>query len=76
MTETSTGIVKMFSAERGFGFITPDVEGPDVLLHQTVARPCAVEPHKGMRVRYRSVLGPKGLRAVYVEEAGKWAANN
>lgn len=71
MMEYDTGIIKMFSRERGFGFITPDREGPDVLLHQTIARPCAVEPHKGMRVKYRAVLSPKGLRAVYVEEVAR-----
>lgn len=67
-TEFSTGTVKMYSAEKGFGFITADGEGPDVMLHQAVARPCNVEPRKGMRVRYRAVHGVKGLRAVYVEE--------
>lgn len=67
--EYATGTIKQFSAKAGYGFITPDASSPDVMLHNSVAKPCAVEPRKGMRVKYRAVLGPRGLRAVYVEEA-------
>ena len=28
-----TGIVKMWKGEKGFGFVKPDIEGPDVFLH-------------------------------------------
>lgn len=68
MTDYNTGTIKQFSAKSGYGFITPDIEGPDVMLHASIAKYCAVAPQPRMRVRYRHVLGPRGLRAVYVEE--------
>ena len=34
----STGKVKWFSQEKGYGFIVPDNGWPDVLLHVTVLR--------------------------------------
>ena len=68
MTEYSTGTIKMFNGKTGYGFITPDTESPDVMLHNSIAKYCDVSPQQGMRVRYRAVLSPRGLRAVYVEE--------
>ncbi len=32
MAERIQGVVKWFSAEKGYGFITPD-DGPDVFVH-------------------------------------------
>jgi CspA family cold shock protein len=32
----ATGTLKMWNADRGFGFITDDAAGPDMFLHVTL----------------------------------------
>lgn len=60
------GKVKMFNAERGFGFITGD-DGKDVYVHTTSIEggaPLAV----GTAVVYEVESGERGLRAKGVKK--------
>jgi CspA family cold shock protein len=53
-----TGVVKWFSDDKGFGFITPDEGSRDLFVH-----------HTGINGDgYRSL--PEGAKVVYEEEAG------
>jgi CspA family cold shock protein len=61
------GVVKWFDAVKGYGFIKPDQNLPDVLLHVTCLRrdgfPITVE---GSRVVLEAVRGQRGLQAMRV----------
>jgi CspA family cold shock protein len=61
------GVVKWFDAVKGYGFIKPDQDLPDVLLHVTCLRrdgfPITVE---GSRVVLEAVRGQRGLQALRV----------
>jgi CspA family cold shock protein len=53
-----TGVVKWFSDDKGFGFITPDEGSRDLFVH-----------HTGINGDgYRSL--PEGAKVIYEEEAG------
>ena len=61
------GVVKWFDAVKGYGFVKPDQNLPDVLLHVTCLRrdgfPITVE---GSRVVLEAVRGQRGLQALRV----------
>ena len=63
----STGTVKWFNADKGFGFITPDDGGKDLFVHhsgiQTSGRASLDE---GQKVEYEVGEGQKGPCAVDV----------
>ena len=60
-------MVKWFDAVKGYGFVKPDQDLPDVLLHVTCLRrdgfPITVE---GSRVVLEAVRGQRGLQALRV----------
>lgn len=63
----TTGIVKWFNADKGFGFITPDNGGADVFVH---FRAIAIEGYKsldeGQQVSFEIEQGQKGPQAANV----------
>jgi cold shock protein len=65
------GTVKWFSAEKGYGFITPEDGGRDVFVHFSGI---VGEGHRsldeGARVSFTSEEGEKGPRAVDVKPVG------
>jgi len=63
-----TGIVKFFDAQKGWGFITPDLGGPEVFVHHTalVQKTGFRLVNQGDHVEYTTEPTDKGLRAINV----------
>ena len=64
----STGTVKFFNTDKGFGFISPD-DGKDLFFHVSEIR--GEEPQDGDKVEYDIGEGKKGPCAVNVKVVGK-----
>ena len=63
----ATGVVKWFSDEKGFGFITPDDGGKDAFVHHTgIAGDGFRTLTEGARVEYELGETPKGPQATNV----------
>lgn len=62
----SSGTVKFFNTEKGFGFITPDEGGKDLFVHKTGTRSQLFE---GDKVTFEVEQSPKGPNAVDVQKA-------
>ncbi len=63
----TTGTVKWFNEDKGFGFLVPEDGGKDVFVH---FRSIATEGYKtlveGQRVQFSVEQGQKGLQAANV----------
>jgi len=67
-TRASTGTVKMYKVDKGFGFIGQDDGGKDVFIHATtLARVGLNGLSEGQRVRMQVGQGKKGLEAQSIE---------
>lgn len=64
MSNQSTGTVKWFNAEKGFGFITQDNGGPDVFAHfRAITGDGYKSLDEGQKVSFNAEQGQKGLQA-------------
>jgi CspA family cold shock protein len=62
-----SGTIRWFDPSRGYGFIAPDQDLPDILLHVTCLRRDGFEiACEGARVTCDVVRRPQGLHAVHV----------
>ena len=65
----ATGVVKWFNNDKGFGFITPDEGGKDLFVHHSAIQSNGFRTlEDGAKVNYDSEDGPKGPKAVNVQQ--------
>ena len=58
------GIVKWFSNQKGYGFITPEGGGKDVFVHPSVIQGDGYKTlDEGQNVEFEITQGPKGEQA-------------
>lgn len=60
----TTGVVKWFNSEKGYGFITPDDGSDDVFAHFSNIQSNGFRSlDEGEKVEFEITRGPKGLQA-------------
>ncbi len=65
----ANGIVKWFSDDKGFGFITPDEGSRDLFVHHSgILSEGYRSLAEGQRVAYEEEQGDKGPKAVNVQK--------
>jgi CspA family cold shock protein len=63
----SSGSVKSYSAQKGFGFITPDEGGPDIFVHHTAIQAGGFRAlDVNARVQFEIIQGARGPQATMV----------
>ncbi|AVJ25568.1 MULTISPECIES: cold-shock protein [Pseudomonas] len=64
---TTTGRVKWYNDEKGFGFITRDDDGTDIFAHfKDIQSDGFKSLMEGREVEFEVVQGSKGLKAVAI----------
>ena len=63
-TDMAQGTVKWFNAEKGYGFIAQDGDGPDVFVHYSAIQSDGYRSlDENQRVEFEITAGPKGPQA-------------
>ncbi len=63
----TTGTVKWFNAEKGFGFIAPDDGGADVFAHYSAIASSGFRSlEENQKVEFEVTQGPKGPQAANI----------
>jgi CspA family cold shock protein len=63
------GVVKWFSNQKGYGFITPDGGGKDVFVHHSAITGEGYKTlDEGQKVEFEVTQGPKGEQAANVHK--------
>lgn len=63
----STGTIKFFNSQKGFGFITPDNGGKELFVHVSNIEGDVHSLQEGQKVRFLEGQGRKGPEAKEVE---------
>ena len=72
MAERMEGVVKWFSAEKGYGFIKQDNGDSDIFVHYSAINGTGYKSlDEGDRVSFEVVEGRKGMQAAEVEVIGR-----
>ncbi len=69
MGSATKGMVKWFSNQKGYGFITPASGGKDVFVHHSAILGEGYKSlDEGMNVKFEVTNGPKGEQAANVRK--------
>ena len=64
-----TGVIKWFSDQKGYGFVTPDGGGKDIFVHHSGIEGAGFKSlSEGDKVQFEITQSPKGEQATKVKK--------